>query len=64
VVKTDRLYRTIKDRATLDERGFYVHFVREDSILSPQTQSTEQLKHGLMVLLARNLQPEPRRRND
>ena len=52
--KTDRLYRNIKDWATLDEVGVTIHFVKENVIISPDAKSTDQFLHGIKVLMARN----------
>ncbi len=54
VEKTDRLYRNIKDWATLDELGLDIHFVKENVIISPEAKSAEQFMHGIKVLMARN----------
>ncbi len=54
VEKTDRLYRNIKDWATLDEFGVTIHFVKENVIISPDAKSADQFLHGIKVLMARN----------
>jgi HJR/Mrr/RecB family endonuclease len=54
VEKTDRLYRNIKDWATLDELGVTIHFVKENVIISPDARSADQFLHGIKVLMARN----------
>jgi site-specific DNA recombinase len=54
VEKTDRLYRNIKDYATVDELGLTIHFVKENVIISPESRSAEQFMHGIKVLMARN----------
>lgn len=54
VEKTDRLYRNIKDWATLDEYGVTIHFVKENVIISPDAKSAEMFMHGIRVLMARN----------
>ena len=54
VEKTDRLYRNIKDFATLDELDIEIHFVKENTIIGPETRSSEQFVHGIKVLMARN----------
>ena len=54
VEKTDRLYRNIKDYATVDELGVEVHLVKENEIISRDSRSSEQLVHGIKVLMARN----------
>ena len=54
VEKTDRLYRNIKDYATLDELGVEIHFVKENEIISRSSRSNEQFVHGIKVLMARN----------
>src|SRR5690349_24326821 len=54
VEKTDRLYRNIKDYATLDELDVEVHFGNENQIISRSSRSNEQFVHGIKVLMARN----------
>ncbi len=54
VEKTDRLYRNLKDWSTLDELGVTIHFVKENAIIGPNSRSSEQLVHGIKVLMARN----------
>jgi site-specific DNA recombinase len=54
VEKTDRLYRNLKDYVTLDEAAVTVHFVKENNVLSPDARSSDQLIHGIKVLMARN----------
>src|SRR5258708_17266740 len=54
VEKTDRLYRNIKDYATIDEFDVEVHFVKENEIISRSSRSNEQFVHGIKVLMARN----------
>src|ERR1700731_4914149 len=54
VEKTDRLYRNIKDYATIDEFDVEVHFVKENEIISRSSRSSQQFVHGIKVLMARN----------
>ncbi len=54
VEKTDRLYRNIKDYATVDEFDVEVHLVKENEIISRSSRSNEQFVHGIKVLMARN----------
>lgn len=56
VEKTDRLYRNLKDYATLDvrDRDLTIHLVKEGEILSPDSRSSQQFVHGIKVLMARN----------
>jgi site-specific DNA recombinase len=54
VEKTDRLYRNIKEYATVDELGVEVHLVKENEIISRDSRSSEQFVHGIKVLMARN----------
>src|ERR1017187_4601863 len=49
VEKTDRLYRNIKDYATIDEFDVEVHFVKENEIISRSSRSNEQFVHGIKV---------------
>jgi site-specific DNA recombinase len=52
--KTDRLYRNISDYSKVEDSGVTVHFVKEGSILSPDSRSSDQFMHGIRVLMARN----------
>ena len=54
VEKTDRLYRNVPDYATVDELGVTIHFVKDGTILSPDSKLSEQFIHGIKVLMARN----------
>jgi DNA invertase Pin-like site-specific DNA recombinase len=54
VEKTDRLYRNIKDWATLDELGVTIYFVKENVIIGPEAKSGDHFFHGINVLMARN----------
>ncbi len=56
VEKTDRLYRNLKDYATLDVKdwGLSIHLVKEGEVLSPESRSSQQFVHGIKVLVARN----------
>jgi site-specific DNA recombinase len=54
VEKTDRLYRNVKDYATIDEFDVEVHFVKDNEIISRASRSNEQFVHGIKVLMARN----------
>ncbi|MBZ5594964.1 MAG: recombinase family protein [Acidobacteriia bacterium] len=52
--KTDRLYRNVKDYATLDELDVEIHLVKENEVISRQSRSSQQFVHGIKVLVARN----------
>jgi site-specific DNA recombinase len=54
VEKTDRLYRNIKDWVTLDELDVEIHLVKEGTILSRDSRSSEKFMHGIKVLMAKN----------
>lgn len=54
VEKTDRLYRNIKDWTTVDEHDLELHFVKENSIVSSESRSSEKFLHGIKVLMAKN----------
>lgn len=54
VEKTDRLYRNLKDWTTLDDLGTTIHLVKEGRIIGPDSRSSDQLVHGINVLMARN----------
>ena len=53
VEKTDRLYRNLKDWLTLDELDVEIHFVKEGSVLSDNSRSSEKFIHGIKVLMAK-----------
>jgi site-specific DNA recombinase len=54
VEKTDRLYRNFRDLLTVEELGVTVHFVKENTILSADSRSSEKLMHNIKVAIARN----------
>ena len=54
VEKTDRLYRNIKDWTTVDDLDVAVHFVKESTIVSKESRSSEKFLHGIKVLMAKN----------
>lgn len=54
VEKTDRLYRNLRDYVTIDELDVTVHFVREGTVMSPESHSSERFMHGIKVLMALN----------
>ena len=54
VEKTDRLYRNIRDWVTIDELAVAVHFVKEGTIVSPASRSSDKFMHGIKVLVAKN----------
>ncbi|MCB9746471.1 MAG: recombinase family protein [Alphaproteobacteria bacterium] len=55
VEKTDRLYRNIKDWVYVDELdGVEVHLVKEGTVLSDDSRSSEKFIHGIKVLMAKN----------
>jgi DNA invertase Pin-like site-specific DNA recombinase len=54
VEKTDRLYRNIKDWVTIDELGVEVHFVKQGTVISPDSRSSDKFMHGIQVLMAKN----------
>src|SRR5262249_12946731 len=49
VEKTDRLYRNFRDYVTLDDLNVAVHFVKENTVLSPDSRSSEKLMHDIRV---------------
>ncbi len=53
VEKTDRLYRNLPDYVTIDSLPLALHFVKEGSIISPDSHSSEKFMHGIKVLMAR-----------
>jgi site-specific DNA recombinase len=55
VEKTDRLYRNIKDWVTLDDlKDLEIHLVKENTVLSEASKSSEKFFHGIKVLMAKN----------
>jgi len=54
VEKTDRLYRNLRDWVTLDEIDVEIHLVKDGSVLSEDSRSTEKFMHGIKVLMAKN----------
>jgi DNA invertase Pin-like site-specific DNA recombinase len=54
VEKTDRLYRNLKDRVTLDDLDVEIHLVKEGVVLSRDSRSSEKFMHGIKVLMAKN----------
>lgn len=54
VEKTDRLYRNLKDRVTLDELDIEIHLVKENTILSKDSKSHEKFIHDIKVVVAKN----------
>ena len=54
VEKTDRLYRNFRDYGTVEDLGVAVHFVKENTIISPDSRSSDQLMHDIKVAFARN----------
>lgn len=54
VEKTDRLYRNVRDWVTLDELDVEIHFVKENTVISRDSKSSEKFVHGIKVLMAKN----------
>ena len=54
VEKTDRLYRNLRDWVTIEELGADIHLVKEGSVLSSNSRSSEKFIHGIKVLMAKN----------
>ena len=54
VEKTDRLYRNLKDWVTIDDLNVEIHFVKEGTVLSTESRSSEKFMHGIKVLMAKN----------
>jgi site-specific DNA recombinase len=54
VEKTDRLYRNFRDYVTLEELSVAVHFVKEHTIISPESRSSDKLMHNIKVAMAKN----------
>jgi site-specific DNA recombinase len=54
VEKTDRLYRNFTDYGIVDELDVEIHLIKENEIISRKSRSSQQLVHGIKVLMARN----------
>ncbi|MBK6766749.1 MAG: recombinase family protein [bacterium] len=54
VEKTDRLLRNLRDWVTLDELNVEIHLVKEGTVLSDESRSSEKFMHGIKVLMAKN----------
>lgn len=54
VEKTDRLYRNLKDRVTIDELQKELHFVKEGSILTPSSKSADKFIADIKLVVAKN----------
>ncbi len=54
VEKTDRLYRNFRDYVVIEDLGVTIHFVKENTILGPDSRSSEKFMHNIKVVLARN----------
>src|SRR5262249_16033197 len=54
VEKTDRLYRNFRDYLRLEDLQVVIHFVKEHSILSPDSRSSDKLMHNIKVAMAKN----------
>jgi DNA invertase Pin-like site-specific DNA recombinase len=54
VEKTDRLYRNLRDRVTIDDLGAELHFVKENVVLSKDSRSHEKFIHDIKVVIAKN----------
>ena len=55
VEKVDRLYRNLRDYASIgDIKGLEIHFVKENSIISKNSKSNDTLIHDIKVVLAKH----------
>lgn len=54
VEKTDRLCRNFKDIVTLDELDLELHFVKEHSVITKDSPSSDKFKLGIMVVMAKH----------
>jgi site-specific DNA recombinase len=52
--KTDRLHRNMKDYSLLEDLGRELHFVKEGSIISKDSRSSEKFVYGIKSLMAKN----------
>ena len=53
VEKTDRLCRNLRDWVTLEDLGLEVHLVKEGTVLSPDSGSSEKFMSGIRLLMAK-----------
>src|SRR5262245_45584675 len=49
-----RLYRNFRDHGTIEDLGLTIHVVKENTVLFPESRSSDQLMHDIKVALARN----------
>lgn len=54
VEKTDRLYRNFKDYVVLENYKIEIHLIKEGTILSEDSRSSDKFVHGIKVLMAKN----------
>ena len=54
VEKTDRLYRNFRDWVTLDEFEVELHLVKEGTVISRDSRSSEKFVHAIKVVMAKN----------
>ena len=54
VEKVDRLYRNLKDRVTIGELDIELHLVKENTILSEDSKSSEKFIHDIKLVVAKN----------
>lgn len=54
VEKTDRLYRNFRDLVNLDDLDVELHCVKENTIISPDSRSSDKLLHNIKVVIAKN----------
>ena len=54
VEKTDRLYRNLRDVVDVDDLDLDIHLVKEGSVLSKDSRSSEKLMHGIRVVMAKH----------
>jgi hypothetical protein len=51
VEKTDRLYRNLRDWVTIDELDLEIHLVKQGTVISPDSRSSDKFMHGIHGLL-------------
>jgi site-specific DNA recombinase len=54
VEKTDRLYRNLRDRLTIEDLDIELHLVKEGQIISKDSKSQAKFIHDINVAVARN----------
>ena len=54
VEKTDRIYRNLKDRVTVDELDVALHLVKEGEVISKDSRSHAKFTHDIKLVVSKN----------